>query len=119
MTMIDEAVLDTLDTQPFSSFRELAQFTSIPTGTVYRHFTKSPGFGVKQVHSIPHTLKDSQKAQPEEFHESAGFGLHYHQPEEARAGPLLIAFAMDWRDTIRGVDWECISYRMKSEFKCK
>jgi hypothetical protein len=34
-TIIDDAILDTLDQQPFSSVKELAKLTYIPTTTVY------------------------------------------------------------------------------------
>jgi hypothetical protein len=45
-TSIDDAVLDALDKQPFSSVRELAKLTCIPSTTVYRHLTRSLGFVV-------------------------------------------------------------------------
>jgi hypothetical protein len=34
-TVIDDAILDALDKQPFSSIRELAQLTCIPRSTVH------------------------------------------------------------------------------------
>jgi hypothetical protein len=61
--MIDDAILDALDKQPFSSVRELAKLACIPTPTVYRHLTRSLGFVVKHLRSVPHTLTDTQKAQ--------------------------------------------------------
>jgi hypothetical protein len=36
-SVIDGAILDALDKQPFSSFRELAKLTGIPIATVHRH----------------------------------------------------------------------------------
>jgi transcriptional regulator of acetoin/glycerol metabolism len=38
-TITDDAILDTLQQQPFSSVMELAKFTCIPRSTVYRHLT--------------------------------------------------------------------------------
>jgi hypothetical protein len=61
--MIDDAILDALDKQPFSSVRELAKLTFIPTTTVYRHLTRSLGFVLKRLRWVPHTLTDTQKAQ--------------------------------------------------------
>jgi hypothetical protein len=62
-TIIDEAIPDALDKQSFSSVRELAKHTSIPTTTVHRYLTGSLGFVVKHLRSVPHTLADTQKAQ--------------------------------------------------------
>jgi hypothetical protein len=62
-TIIDDAILDTLDKQPFSFVQELAKLICIPTTTVYRHLTRSLGFVVKYLRSVPHALTDTQKAQ--------------------------------------------------------
>jgi hypothetical protein len=62
-TSIEGAILDALDKQPFSSVRELAKLTCIPTTTVYRHLTRSLGFVVKHLRWVPHSLTDIQKAQ--------------------------------------------------------
>jgi transposase len=58
----DDSILDALDKQPFSSVRELAKLTYIPTTTVYWHLTRSLGFVVKHLHWVPHSLTDTQKA---------------------------------------------------------
>jgi hypothetical protein len=62
-TIIDDAILDALARQPFSSIRELAKPTCIATSTVYRHLTRSLGFVVKILCWVPHCLNDTQKAQ--------------------------------------------------------
>jgi hypothetical protein len=62
-TIIDDAILDALDKQPFSSVKKLAKLTCIPTMTVYRHLRRSLGFVVKHLRWIPLTLTDTQKAQ--------------------------------------------------------
>jgi hypothetical protein len=62
-TIIDDAILDALDKQPFSSVKELAKLTCIPTTTVYRHLTRSLGFIVKHLRWVPHSSTDTKKAQ--------------------------------------------------------
>jgi hypothetical protein len=62
-TIVDQAIRDTLETQPFSSIRELAKPTRIPTTTVYRHLTQSLGFVVKHLRWVPHSLTDDQKGE--------------------------------------------------------
>ena len=62
-TIIDDAILDALDKQPFSSVRELAKLTCIPTTTVYRHLTRSLGFVETHLRWVPHTLTNTHKAQ--------------------------------------------------------
>jgi hypothetical protein len=62
-TILDDAVLVALDKQPFSSVRELAKVTCIPTTTVDRHLTKSLGFVLKHLRWVPHPPTDIQKAQ--------------------------------------------------------
>jgi hypothetical protein len=61
--IIDNAILDALDKQPFSSVWELAKLTCIPTKTVYRHLTRSLGFVLKRLRWVPHTLTNTQQAQ--------------------------------------------------------
>jgi hypothetical protein len=63
MTILDDAILEALDKQPFSSVKELTKLTCIPTTTVYRHLTKSLGFVLKHLRWVPHTLMDTQKTQ--------------------------------------------------------
>jgi hypothetical protein len=48
-TIIDDAILQVLNKQPFSSVRELAKLTSIPTTTVYRHLRGSLGSVLKHL----------------------------------------------------------------------
>jgi hypothetical protein len=49
LTSIDNAILDALDKQPFSSIQELAKIMCIPSPMVDRHLTSSLGFGVKHL----------------------------------------------------------------------
>jgi hypothetical protein len=58
-TIIDDAILEGFDKQPFSSVRELAKLTCIQTTTVYRHLTRSLGFVLKHLRWVPHTLTDT------------------------------------------------------------
>jgi hypothetical protein len=62
-TIIDDAILDALDKQPFSSVRELAKLTCILTTTVSRHLTRSLRFVVKHLRWVPQTFTGTQKAQ--------------------------------------------------------
>jgi hypothetical protein len=61
MIVIDQTILDTLEHYPFSLIRELTGFTCIPTTAVHRHSTQSPGFVVKRLRWVPHTLTSTQK----------------------------------------------------------
>jgi hypothetical protein len=70
-TIIDDAILNALDKQPFASVKELTKFTCISTTTVYRHLTRSLEFIVKHPRWVPHTLTDT-KAKVVRFH------LHGH-----------------------------------------
>jgi hypothetical protein len=60
---IHNAILDVLEKQLFSSIRELAKLTCIPTATVHRHLTGSLGFAMRQFRCVPHGLTDTQKTQ--------------------------------------------------------
>jgi hypothetical protein len=62
LIIIDEVILDALDKQPFSSIRELAKLTCIPTPTVYRHLTCSFGLVVKHLHWVPQDLTEAKEA---------------------------------------------------------
>jgi hypothetical protein len=62
--VIDQAVLDALERYPFSSIRELARLTCIPTTTVHRHLTQPLGFVVKHLRWVAHTLTPTQKPNP-------------------------------------------------------
>jgi transcriptional regulator of acetoin/glycerol metabolism len=48
-TVTDDAILDALQQQPFSSVRELAKLTCIPRSTVHRHLTRTLGFVMKHL----------------------------------------------------------------------
>jgi hypothetical protein len=61
-TIIDDAILEALHKQPFSSVTELAKFICIPTTTVYQHLTKSLGFVLKHLRCVRQTLTDTRKA---------------------------------------------------------
>jgi hypothetical protein len=61
-TIIDDPILQVLDTQSFPSVRELVKLACIPTTTVYRHFTESLGFVRRHLRWVPHTLTDTQQA---------------------------------------------------------
>jgi hypothetical protein len=61
-TVMDDAILDALQRQPFSSVRELAKLTCIPGSTVHRYLTQTLGFVVKRRRCVPHSLPDPQKA---------------------------------------------------------
>jgi hypothetical protein len=60
--VIDHAILEGLENQPFSLIRELAKLTDIPTTQIYPHVTQSLGFVVKHLHCVPHSLTAPQKA---------------------------------------------------------
>jgi hypothetical protein len=47
MTIIDGAILDALEKQPFSFLHKLAKLMCIPKITVHRNLTSSIGFAVK------------------------------------------------------------------------
>jgi hypothetical protein len=62
-TVINDAVLGALKKHPFSSIRELAKLTCIPTTTVHRHLTCFRGFLVKHLRWVLSSLRDTQKTQ--------------------------------------------------------
>jgi hypothetical protein len=51
--LIDQAILDAFEHYPFSSVRELARLTCIPTATVHRHLTQSLGFVLQHIAGFP------------------------------------------------------------------
>jgi hypothetical protein len=61
-TVTDDAILDPLQRQPFSSIRELAKLTCIPRSTVHRQVTQTLGFVVKHLRWVPHGLTDAPRA---------------------------------------------------------
>jgi hypothetical protein len=86
--IIDEAILDALDKQPFSSVGELAKLTCIPTTAVYQHFPRSLGFVVKHLRWVPHTLTETQKSSAhhslkstvarDPLNQTSSLALYYH-----------------------------------------
>jgi hypothetical protein len=62
-TIIDQVVLHALGKQPFSSLREFAQLTCIPTTTTPRYLMQSLGFMGKHLHWFPHGLAATQKTE--------------------------------------------------------
>jgi hypothetical protein len=63
-TVTDDAILDALQQQPFSSVSELAKLTCIPRSTVHQHLTQTLGFVVKHFRWVPHSLTDPHKSEP-------------------------------------------------------
>jgi hypothetical protein len=63
LAIIDDAILDPLDNQAFSSIRELAKLACIPTTAVSRQLKSLLGLKVKHLHSVPRDLTEAQKAQ--------------------------------------------------------
>jgi nitroreductase len=61
--VIAQAILDAFEQQPFSSNREPAKLTSIPTTTVHRHLIQSLGFVVKYLCWAPQSLTATQKTE--------------------------------------------------------
>jgi hypothetical protein len=45
----DQAILFTLDQNPFASVRQLSQLTHIPSTTIYRRLTQSLGFTTRHL----------------------------------------------------------------------
>jgi hypothetical protein len=60
-TVIDQAILDAFEQQPFPSIQELAGLTCISITTVHRHLTQSLGFVVKHLGWDRHSLTATQK----------------------------------------------------------
>jgi hypothetical protein len=63
ITILDGAILDALDKQPFSSLQEFAKLTYIPKTAVCRHSACSLGFVVRYLRWVPHELTMIQKGQ--------------------------------------------------------
>jgi hypothetical protein len=61
--IIDDAIVEAVDEPPFSSVREVAKLTCIPTTTICRHLTGSLGFVLRHLRWVAHTSTDTQKAQ--------------------------------------------------------
>jgi hypothetical protein len=59
--VIDQTILDALEQHPFSSVRELAGFTCIPTTTVNGHLMQSLGLVLEHFRWVPHTDNPTQK----------------------------------------------------------
>jgi hypothetical protein len=61
-TVTDDAILNALQQQSFSSVRELAKLTCIPRSPVHRRLTRRLGFVVKHIRWTPYSLTAAQKA---------------------------------------------------------
>lgn len=59
--LIDDAILQALEDEPFASVRRIASKTYLPKSTVYRHLVSSLQYTVKHLTWIPHTLTNEQK----------------------------------------------------------
>jgi hypothetical protein len=59
--IIDDAILEALNKQPFSSVRELAKLTCIPTTAVHRHLTASLGSVLKHLRCLDSTNHPDEK----------------------------------------------------------
>jgi hypothetical protein len=55
-TVVDDAILDALQHQPFSSVGELAKLTCLPRTTVHRRRTGTLRCIVPHLRSVPHSL---------------------------------------------------------------
>jgi hypothetical protein len=63
ISVIDDAILDAFDKQPFSSVRELAKLKCILKTKFHRHLTSSLESVVKRLPRVPHELTETQKGQ--------------------------------------------------------
>jgi ATPase subunit of ABC transporter with duplicated ATPase domains len=59
----DEALLSSLDENPFASVRQLSRLIHIPPTTVYRRLTKSLGFTARHLRRVLRALSRAQKKQ--------------------------------------------------------
>jgi hypothetical protein len=59
--IIDDAILNALQQQLFSSVLELVKLTCIPRTTVHQHLTRTLEFVMKHLRWVPHTLTPVQK----------------------------------------------------------
>jgi hypothetical protein len=47
----------------FASVPQLSRLTHLPSTTVYRRLTQSPGFAARHLRWVPHALSDAQKGE--------------------------------------------------------
>jgi hypothetical protein len=59
----DQAILATLEDNPFASVPQLSRLTHLPSATVYHRVTQSLGFVARQLRWVPHALSDAQKGE--------------------------------------------------------
>jgi hypothetical protein len=90
---MDQAILDSLEQHPFSSIRELARLTCIPTTTIRRHLMQSLDFTVKHFRWVPHTLTPTRK--PERATLSIEL-LHQLRSIERHSWQFIITFDEPW-----------------------
>jgi hypothetical protein len=80
-TVIDDAILDAINKQPFSYIRELAKLTYFPITAIHWHLTRLLGFVVKHFRWISHSLtayslKEIIARAP--FNQTSRMAVHYH-----------------------------------------
>jgi hypothetical protein len=59
---LNQAILAALQDSLFASVRQLSQLTHLPSTTVCRRLTQSPGFVVRHLRWVLHALSDAQRA---------------------------------------------------------
>jgi hypothetical protein len=59
----DESILSALGKSASASVRQLSRLTHLPLTIVCRRLTQSLRFTARYLHSVPHALSDTQKAQ--------------------------------------------------------
>jgi hypothetical protein len=57
---IDDTILSALEVQSFGSVRHIGRLTRLARSTVDWHLTRSLGFLVRHLHSIPHVLREKK-----------------------------------------------------------
>jgi hypothetical protein len=57
----DQGILAALKDSPFAWVRQFSRLTHLPSTTVYRGLTQSPGFMSRHHRWVPHALSDTQK----------------------------------------------------------
>jgi hypothetical protein len=60
---LDQAILAALEDSPFASVRQPSRLTDLPSTTVYRSLTQSPGFVTHHLRWVPHALSNLQKSE--------------------------------------------------------
>jgi hypothetical protein len=56
---LDQAILAALEDIPFASVRQFSQLVHLPSTTVYRRLTQSPGFVARHLRWVSYTLSDA------------------------------------------------------------